>query len=147
MATTPRVSRRSILTLVSATFAGTALVVAPLSLAKASAPAAQAPDQAPDPALEAVRNCDAALQKFKAIMEDPDGEDLVDEASDDSLEAWYELCEVIPTTVAGAAALVSYMAVYSEEEGGSDTAQEALTALAASLRKFANAAGQEDSHA
>jgi hypothetical protein len=120
MAKTRRVSRRSILTSVSALAA-----------------------QASDPALEAVRNCDAVLEKFKAIMADPDGGDLADAASSDSFEAWVELCEVTPTTIAGAAALANYMAVYSKEEGGADTAQEALTALAASLKKFAAAAGQE----
>lgn len=143
MTTNSPLSRRSILTTSVATLAGTALAAAaPLSLAKSEVVAAQAPD----PALEAVRNCDAALQRFKAIMDDPDEEDLADEASDDSLEAWLELCEVTPTTIAGAAALVSYMAVYSEKEGGADTAQEVLTALAASLEEFAAAAGQEERH-
>lgn len=114
MAKTRRVSRRSILASVSALAA-----------------------QAPDPALETIRNCDAVLEKFKAIMDDPDGGDLADEASNNSFEAWLKLCEVAPTTNAGAAALASYMAIYSKEEGGADTAQEALTALAASLEKFA----------
>jgi len=36
---------------------------------------------AADPAIEAVRNCDAIQQEFKAIIDDPAGGDLVDEAS------------------------------------------------------------------
>jgi hypothetical protein len=120
MAKTRRVSRRSILTSVSALAA-----------------------QGPDPVLEAIRNCDAVLEKFKAIMDDPDGGDFADEAASDSIEAWYELFEVVPTTIASAAALASYMAVYSKEERGADTAQEALTALAASLEKFAAAVRQQ----
>jgi hypothetical protein len=100
-----------------------------------------------DPAIEAVRKCDAALQAFKATIADSDGADVVDdEASAASIAAWYELFTVTPTTVAGAAALASYMAAYSKEEGGVDTAQEALTALAASLQKFVAVVDQDGGH-
>jgi hypothetical protein len=99
-----------------------------------------------DPAFEAVSKCDAALRAFKATIADPDGDYLVDEASDASFAAWCALFTITPTTIAGAAALASYMAIYSEEEGGSDTAQEALTALAASLQKFAAAVERDGGH-
>ncbi len=113
MATTPHVSRRSILTAASATLAGAILAV-PLSAPAALAGALASPT-AIDPALVAIRKCQDALQEFRRVLHAEDyGEDDVckgdvDDASDASLDAWEALFDVTPTTLAGAAALAEYM--------------------------------------
>jgi hypothetical protein len=128
----------------TATLAGTAAIALPMLV------------QDPDPAVVAVRECQAALDAYRAAIYERDVEgsdkdyDVLDRraetAGDASRQAWLKLLTVTPTTVAGAAVLASYMVEYTVEEGGADTGEEALTALAASLQKFAAAVGQEGHH-
>jgi hypothetical protein len=113
--------------------------------------------RAADPALEAVRNCESALHAYKAALAEYENADAtkddhapecsVDEASAAWEVAWHRLSNVTPTTIAGAAALASFMAKYAAEEGGADDGEEALTALAASLQRFAATVEQDGSHA
>jgi hypothetical protein len=108
--------------------------------------------QPADPALEAVRNCQSALQAFKAALAESENPDSTkdryvlsaraNKASGMSMNAWRALFEVTPTTVAGAAALATYMLKYNREEGGADTAEEALEGLAGGLHRFAAAIEQ-----
>jgi hypothetical protein len=110
-----------------------------------------------DPALEAISECKSALEALKAALDaeadanSTEDDDLlkerVHEASRASLEAWHGLFTVTPTSIAGAAALASFMAKYAAEEGGADDGEEALTALAVSLQRFAATVEQDGSHA
>jgi hypothetical protein len=144
-------SRRALLAVSAAAAATTA------TLAGTAAAALPALIHAPDPAIVAVRECQAALDAYKAALDaeadenSTEDDDLLEErvhvTSRASLEAWYELFTVTPTSIAGAAALASYMVEYTVEEGGADTGEEALTALAAALQRFATAVGQEGRHA
>jgi hypothetical protein len=63
-----------------------------------------------------------------------------DEAWNAWLAEWRKVLAVTPATIPGAAALAVFMALHSQESGGMGAAQEALTALAASLKGFAAAA-------
>ncbi len=85
MATTRRVSRRSLFTATAATLAGTALATAPLTFAKASAP---------DPVFAAIK----AYRLAKGA--DP--------------EAWFDVIETQPTTQAGLLALVRFLAEHRD---------------------------------
>jgi hypothetical protein len=56
------------------------------------------------------------------------------------LLAWRRVLAVTPATIPGAVALAVFMADHSQKSGGMGAAQEAPTALAASLKGFAAAA-------
>lgn len=64
---------------------------------------------------------------------------------DVSLVPWRALFGVTLTTLAGAAALASSMLTYAREEGGADTAAEALPGLASCLGRFAAGVGPDSS--
>jgi secreted PhoX family phosphatase len=128
----------------TATLTGTAVAALPVHV------------QNPDPAIVAVRECQASEDAFEAAIyeQDIEGSDedydvldrRADEAADTHRQAWRRVLTVTPTTVAGMATLASYMAKYNTEAGGADTGEEALTALAASLQRFATAVEREGSH-
>ena len=111
MATTSHVSRRSLITAVSATLAGTAVAAAPLTFAKASAP---------DPvfaALEAYRSAfDAHMAACDATDATQPGPERTTalaaqmQACEADSEAWWALIETQPTTTAGLIALVRFLA-------------------------------------
>jgi hypothetical protein len=155
MATNPHVSRRSLLTAASAALAGTAVAAIPASAAVSTPAVALTSPAAIDPALVAIGKCQDVLKAYQVALHERDYnenedydilEDRVYEASDASLDAWRALFNVTPTTLAGAAALATYMLKYHREEGGTDTAEEALEGLAGGLRRFAAAVGQGSGH-
>lgn len=100
-----------------------------------------------DPALEAIKDCKYAWEAYGAALSERDDPEVIEdydlledraaEAMYAWLSAWRKVLTVTPTTIPGAAALAVFMSVHSMESGGVDTAQEALTALAASLQDFA----------
>ena len=84
---------------------------------------------------------------FPACDQPSPEKDAAREACDAWVEAWKNILVVVPTTVAGAAALVTFMAEHSHESGGLETPQLTLNELALSLQAFATGAGQDGRHA
>lgn len=141
---TPTLSRRAVLGASLATL-GYATAVAVPAVAGPN-PASEA--SALDPALVAIRKCQDALEAYGLALHEQefgpeeyryDLEDRADEAMDASLDAWRALFDVTPATPAGAAALATYMLWYHRNEGGADTAEEALEGLAGCLHRMATA--------
>jgi hypothetical protein len=148
------VSRRSLIATLSAALAGTALVAAPLTYAEAAGPdgvfAAIAAYQAAydahirafdavdvaEEAVEAARKSNDAAALAHAEEDLDRAEAVEDEALRADREAWWDLTQTVPTTLAGLLAYARFFAERHEtqhlEQSGDDAMQtiaEALEAL------------------
>src|SRR5215212_6404649 len=97
-------SRRALVTTDAAALDGTAVAAAPLSLASAAGP---------DPVLALMEKHRAIHQAREDAPEDFDDE-TSGEMTDAEWDAWEDLLECRPTTLAGAIAFTAYVAEFNQ---------------------------------
>jgi hypothetical protein len=108
-----------------------------------------------DPAFAAIEECRDAWKAYGDALTARDSvgypesekpgplKDAAREAMEEWREAWEQVQATQPTTLAGAAALASYMVESVHDQGSLDVGDKALEALAARLREMAEARGQK----
>jgi hypothetical protein len=147
MATTSHVSRRSLITAVGAALAGTALAAAPLGIAKASEP---------DPVFAAIEAYRVACKAHHTAIDASDAAQTAfgfdsKEYKDayaasvnacwDESNAWWDLVETRPTTIAGLIAYVRHFAEHGEALHCEQSAPETLLVIAEVLETLIGSEG------